>query len=405
MSKKYQLLINFFFVLFLLNIIITPNTAQAGKDQIKIFLDQKTIKRGYPVASLDQHFKILVLPNIFDAPVSVELNNINLNSSLLYSGFSYQFRITQNNQVPLVVKPLVAIANVADFQKKYARMYIFHNSSQVWLALSSYFDRERDLVISKAIDFAEAKIGVFFADTPLPNRITERKTAESELIQTVGNKAKLDNLVIKLGDDIIEKGYTVNFNNAALAFNPGVLNQPAELFLNWDDQSQILDFNLISYNQHQDKVLSSGKSIVLKFSQTTNQNQKKKVVFWDNNFKSWRDLPSEYNYDDNTVLAKTPFWFGKYKIKAVPGVFVGKASWYPDRLISQTKFSAACNDYPNNTLVLVTNLNTGKQVKVRVLSTGPFVAGRIIDLSYSAFSQLANPKQGILEVKIEKISL
>jgi hypothetical protein len=47
--------------------------------------------------------------------------------------------------------------------------------------------------------------------------------------------------------------------------------------------------------------------------------------------------------------------------------------------------------------------NPNKFVDVTVLSTGPFVRGRIIDLSRSAFSSIASPEAGVIAVKVEKL--
>ena len=52
------------------------------------------------------------------------------------------------------------------------------------------------------------------------------------------------------------------------------------------------------------------------------------------------------------------------------------------------------------TVVRVTNLDTGKSVTVRINDRGPFVGGRIIDLSPEAFSAIATLGQGVCEVRL-----
>ena len=85
------------------------------------------------------------------------------------------------------------------------------------------------------------------------------------------------------------------------------------------------------------------------------------------------------------------------------GAYRGQASWFRDSLIKKTQYSAASNDYPYGTKVRVFNSATNKFVDVTVLSTGPFVQGRIIDLSRSAFSAIASPEAGVIAVKVEKL--
>ncbi|HEX2052224.1 MAG TPA: ubiquitin-like domain-containing protein [Actinomycetota bacterium] len=74
----------------------------------------------------------------------------------------------------------------------------------------------------------------------------------------------------------------------------------------------------------------------------------------------------------------------------------GKASWY-----HQPGMMAAHRTLPLGTVVRVTNLSNGKQVTVTIRDRGPYVDGRIIDLSDTAFKQLSPQSSGVLNVKIE----
>ncbi len=53
------------------------------------------------------------------------------------------------------------------------------------------------------------------------------------------------------------------------------------------------------------------------------------------------------------------------------------------------------------TPVRVTNLSNGRRIIVRVNDRGPFVEGRIIDLSYGTAKRLGFVKQGLTKVKLE----
>ncbi|WP_036692507.1 septal ring lytic transglycosylase RlpA family protein [Pedobacter glucosidilyticus] len=88
----------------------------------------------------------------------------------------------------------------------------------------------------------------------------------------------------------------------------------------------------------------------------------------------------------------------------------GKASYYADKfdgrktasgeVFRNHKLTAAHKTLPFGTKVKVTNLNNGKTVKVRVNDRGPFVAGRIIDLSKQAAKKIAIDKVGVARVTI-----
>lgn len=94
-------------------------------------------------------------------------------------------------------------------------------------------------------------------------------------------------------------------------------------------------------------------------------------------------------------------------------VETGKASFYANLHQSKKTASGEIYDHKLNTAahkklpfgtnVRVTNLENGKTVVVKINDRGPFVKGRILDLSRSAFSSIASTSSGIIEVKIEVI--
>lgn len=73
----------------------------------------------------------------------------------------------------------------------------------------------------------------------------------------------------------------------------------------------------------------------------------------------------------------------------------GKASWY-----SGPAGTCAHRTLPFGTQVSVTNVANGRSVVCRVADRGPFVDGRVIDLSHDVFSQIANPGVGVISVRL-----
>jgi rare lipoprotein A len=65
---------------------------------------------------------------------------------------------------------------------------------------------------------------------------------------------------------------------------------------------------------------------------------------------------------------------------------------------------AAHRTLPFGSIVRVTNLNNGLQTEVRIIDRGPFVAGRIIDLSLAAARVLNLVGTGTAPVRIELLS-
>jgi rare lipoprotein A len=91
----------------------------------------------------------------------------------------------------------------------------------------------------------------------------------------------------------------------------------------------------------------------------------------------------------------------------------GKASYYADKFEGRLtasgvkykhgKLTAAHKLLPFGTRVKVTNLSNNKTIEVEINDRGPFVAGRIIDLSKSAAEKLDFIHSGVTEVKVEVI--
>ena len=91
----------------------------------------------------------------------------------------------------------------------------------------------------------------------------------------------------------------------------------------------------------------------------------------------------------------------------------GKASFYAMKYhnrvsasgehLDQYSLTAAHRTLPFGTKVKVTNLKNGKSVIVIINDRGPFVKGRVIDLTQSAFKKIGNLKTGTIMVIIEVI--
>lgn len=71
---------------------------------------------------------------------------------------------------------------------------------------------------------------------------------------------------------------------------------------------------------------------------------------------------------------------------------------------NRNEMVAAHKSLPFGTKVKVTNLSNGKEVVVKINDRGPFVKGRVIDLSYGAFSKIENPGKGLTKVKLEVLN-
>jgi rare lipoprotein A (peptidoglycan hydrolase) len=92
----------------------------------------------------------------------------------------------------------------------------------------------------------------------------------------------------------------------------------------------------------------------------------------------------------------------------------GLASWYGGAFhgwvtasgenYDMYALTAAHRTLPLGTVVRVTNVFNGKQVRIRINDRGPYVKGRILDLSYAAASELGMVWEGLSAVDIEVVA-
>ncbi len=93
----------------------------------------------------------------------------------------------------------------------------------------------------------------------------------------------------------------------------------------------------------------------------------------------------------------------------------GQASWYGKdfhgkktangEIYDMYAVTAAHKTLPFNTYVRVNNLENGRKLKVRINDRGPFVRGRIIDLSYTAADKLGIVGPGTARVEIVALGM
>jgi rare lipoprotein A len=92
----------------------------------------------------------------------------------------------------------------------------------------------------------------------------------------------------------------------------------------------------------------------------------------------------------------------------------GEASYYAHKFHGRTTASgeiydenamtAAHKTLPFGTTVRVTNKANGRKVVVRINDRGPFVEGRIIDLSFQAAKEMDMVTAGVVDVRVEVLS-
>lgn len=93
---------------------------------------------------------------------------------------------------------------------------------------------------------------------------------------------------------------------------------------------------------------------------------------------------------------------------------IGTASWYGNEehnrktasgeRFNKFAYTAAHKTLPFGTMVRVTNLENGRDVLVKINDRGPFIRGRVIDLSYESAKSIGLIRTGTAKVKIEVVA-
>jgi len=103
------------------------------------------------------------------------------------------------------------------------------------------------------------------------------------------------------------------------------------------------------------------------------------------------------------ALMATAVWSGE----ADAASQCGGASWYSagsrtanGERMNASALAAAHRSLPFGTRVRVENLSNGKSVVVRINDRGPFIGGRVIDLTRGAAEQIGMVKSGVARVKV-----
>jgi len=105
-----------------------------------------------------------------------------------------------------------------------------------------------------------------------------------------------------------------------------------------------------------------------------------------------RPIQREVGYQEEGIAS----WYG--------GEFNGRRTANGE-IYDMHGLSAAHRTLPLGTIVKVTSMQNGRSVQLKVNDRGPFVSGRVLDLSYGAASQLGIIGPGTARVRIEVVRL
>ncbi len=145
------------------------------------------------------------------------------------------------------------------------------------------------------------------------------------------------------------------------------------------------------------------KPIYLALGITNTKMNRKVMYYWDKGQAKWLALKSSIDLENKLIRATIYLPYARLALFDEPDgtTYEAKASWYPTNLTSRNKLGCASNVYPLNTPLWVCRLDDlNKCTITRVISRGPYVDDRVVDLTYDAFENIGNPRGGVIGVRV-----
>jgi len=218
---------------------------------------------------------------------------------------------------------------------------------------------------------------------------------------------------INLDKETISKGYTVSaFDDVIkLSLAPGVLSESTwvdavELNETIDSPWQLEKISKVYQFEFRNKsAYDNKKPFYIQLAYNKTSNYYKQVFYYDKNYFSWRPLPTIDYPDKSFARSLIHLPFARIAVFANPeALVVGQASWYKYR----GGLFAASPDFPKNSKLRVYNTANNKFVDVTINDFGPerkLHPDRVIDLDKVAFRKLAPIGAGIINVRVQPISI
>jgi D-alanyl-D-alanine carboxypeptidase len=218
---------------------------------------------------------------------------------------------------------------------------------------------------------------------------------------------------INLDKQTIAKGYTVSAfaETIKLSLTPGILSQSTgvdavELNEAIDDPWQLERISKVYQFEFRNKAAYDNKKpFYIQLSYDKTSDYYKQVYYYDKNYSSWRPLPTVDYPDKSFARSLIHLPFARLAVFANPEALVqGRASWYKYK----GGLFAASPDFPKGSKLRVFNTANNKFVDVIINDFGPerkLHPDRVIDLDYVAFKKIASTGAGIINIRVQPISI
>ena len=382
LTKKYILGL----IVLTAGLFVLPNMVSAEtEDMGSIYIDEATIIKGYTVENYDKSMRLGVFPNSVTTPINVYFKQKNSLSDEVGTPENmkrisdlYEFDISSDTKLEFI-KPLILELKYDSESFSNKHVYFWDARRNSWIGMPVW---EYDGFVRSRIHLSYAILAVF-EDVP------ETKS-------------------LNIDAETIAKGYTVinDIQEAYVGITHESVNVPIKVVIEPSEKPSIMPVmdqisNLYSFDLQSEKTVELAKSIYISLRYHEDNGGKKVIKYFDSSKGGWFDLPTTLDTDNRLARAEIRL---PYAVLGVfednEGIVEGVASYFG------TKDPDGCAflDYEKGTWLRVTSLeDESKTVDVFIEDRGPYIEGRVIDLSRESFVKLAPLSQGVLRVRVQKL--
>jgi len=209
----------------------------------------------------------------------------------------------------------------------------------------------------------------------------------AEVDLALKNDAEVDVFQLHVAAGVLPTPATVSLSEATV---PAVAAPTG-----WERVSKVFTFDIKTPTRP-----TFGNNLTLSVKSDQDSLYKMQVFFFDRTSQTWRGLKSTQTIDSDVITANAHVPYAQVAVFASHDALLGRASWYRS---SRYPNGVASNDFAYGSVLRVINVANGKSTQVKVVSTGPFVHGRVVDVSATAFKKIASHGEGIIIVRVELV--
>lgn len=243
-------------------------------------------------------------------------------------------------------------------------------------------------------------------------QVIVRRAVPVTIINFVGEKSTINTRGLTVGDVINEIGIVLKPTERVTPELSTWITPAMEIHLLAEREEHFQREVVLAHDtkEKKDASLAYGKRIVEQAGEDGKKVEQYRLVYSGDTLKEKTLLKSELVKEPVTEVVRVGTKLPDHE----EVIEIGKASFYSASLdggrtasgqvLHLNELVAAHKKLPFGTLIKVTNTNNGKSVIVKIVDRGPYVSGRVIDLSTAAFSQIAPLSSGVVPVRLAVLS-